>query len=153
MGILNISGLIEYLYQILIPTSSGGLSCGLGDGIFAQSAVLMSTKISQQASANDRKVMNRLHSVRQPVELQYGNFFNAFHLFSNDNAFKLFNKGDLAYRVGIVGFFLLNCRTCLRGSVVNSYYDMHAPTIQEYLPLDEELEIYVSESLHNNYNY
>ena len=55
MGILNMSGLIEYLYQILIPTSSGGLPCGLGDGIFAQSAVLMSTKIPQQASANDKK--------------------------------------------------------------------------------------------------
>ena len=47
MGILNMSGLIDYLYNILTPTSSGGLPCGLGDGIFSQSAVLMSTKISQ----------------------------------------------------------------------------------------------------------
>ena len=106
MGILNMSGLIQYLYNILTPTSSGGIPCGLGDGIFSQSAVLMSTKLSNQAGVSDRRVMHRLHSIRQPVELQYGNFFNAFHLFSNENAFKLFNKGELAYRVGIVGFFL-----------------------------------------------
>ena len=97
--------------------------------------------------------MNRLHSVRQPVELQYGNFLNSFQLFKNENAFKLFNKGEMAYRVGIVGFFLLNCRTCLRGSVVNSYFGMHAPTLQVYLPLDEELEVYIPNSLNSNDNY
>ena len=47
MGSLNMSVLIDYLYNILTPLSSGGLPCGLGDGIFSQSAVLMSTKISQ----------------------------------------------------------------------------------------------------------
>ena len=153
MGILNMSGLIEYLYQILTPTSSGGLPCGLGDGIFSQSQVLMSTKMDTNAGLNDRRVMNRLHSVRQPVELQYGHFFNSFRLFKNEDAFKLFNKGEFAYRVGIVGFFLLNCRTCLRGSVVNAFFDMLAPTLEDYIPLDEELEPFISQSLFHHYNY
>ena len=153
MGILNMSGLIEYLYLILKPTSSGALPCGLGDGIFAQSQVLMSTKMNADAGVNDRKIMNRLHSVRQPVELQFGHFFNSFRLFSNEDAFKLFNKGEFAYRVGIVGFFLLNCSTCLRGSVVNSFFGMLAPSLEDYIPLDEEIEPYVSSSLFSYYNY
>ena len=54
MGILNMSGIIDYLYRVLIPTSVGSLPCGLGDGIFSQSAVLMSTKLSPHASMNTK---------------------------------------------------------------------------------------------------
>ena len=56
----------------------------------------------------------------------------------------LFNKAELAYRTGIVGFFLLNCHTCMNGSVVNLYFNTRATTIEEYLPLEEELIHYNS---------
>ena len=73
------------------------------------------------------------------MELQYGNFFNKFQLFKNRDAFHLFTKAEIAYRTGVIGFFLLNCHTCLNGSIVNSFYDSRAPSLAEYLPLDEDL--------------
>ena len=42
----------------------------------------------------------------------------------------------------LLGFFLLNCHTCLNGSVVNAFFRSRAPLIEEYIPIDEELEEY-----------
>ena len=70
-------------------------------------------------------------------------FFRKNRLFSNEDAFRIFTKAELAYRTGIVGFFLLNCHTCLNGSIVNSFFNSRAPLIEEYIPIDEELEDYI----------
>ena len=141
-GVFNMSGLEELLAEILEPDKNGNLPCLLADGIFSESALVMTTKVHNGATANYKRVYKRLASIRQPVELQYGLFFNVFRLFRNRNAFKLFNNAKHAYRLGVVGFFLLNCYTCLNGSVVNSFYNSRAPTLEEYIPLDEILELY-----------
>ena len=44
-----------------------------------------------------------------------------------------------AKRLGIVIFLLSNCMTCLRGNQVNSMFDSEHPSLQEYLPLNEEI--------------
>ena len=80
-GILNMSGLVDYLYSILQPTPSGHLPCGLDDGIFVESAVIMSTKLNHEASRDEKRLRLRLNSIRQPVELQYGNF-STLHAYS-----------------------------------------------------------------------
>ena len=54
-GILNMSGLVDYLYSILQPTPSGHLPCGLGDGIFVESAVIMSTKLNHETSRDEKR--------------------------------------------------------------------------------------------------
>ena len=51
-------------------------------------------------------------------------------------------NASLAYRLGDVGFFLLNCYTYLNGSLVNSFFNSRAPTLEEYIPLEETLELY-----------
>ena len=71
-----------------------------------------------------------------------GIFYGKFHLFQNKDAMHLFNKAELAYRAGIVGFFLLNCHTCRNGSVVKSYFNTRSPSIEEYLSLNKEFVYY-----------
>ena len=127
----------------MLEDEHGNLPCVLGDGIFSESAVVMTTKTREGADEDEKRLYQRLASIRQPVELLYGHFFNSFKLFRNENAFHLFSKGELAYRTGIVGFFLLNCHTCMNGNFVNSFYNTRAPLLEEYLPLDEDLINYV----------
>lgn len=141
-GVANMSGLEDYMFATLEPDSNGNLPCALADGIFTESAVVMTTKVRVGAGQDEKRVYHRLTSIRQPIELQYGNFFNRFRLFKNEDAFCLFTNAELAYRTGIVGFFLLNCHTCLNGSVVNAFFRSRAPLITEYIPIDEELVEY-----------
>ena len=70
------SCLVEYFYLILQTTSSGHLPCGLGDGIFVESTVIMSIKIDHDATRDDKRLRSPLNSIKQPVELQNRNFFN-----------------------------------------------------------------------------
>ena len=139
VGVANMSGLEDYLFAVLDHDRNGNLPCGLADGIFSESTVMMTTKIRVGADLDERRLYKRLASIRQPIELQYGNFFQKFQLFKQTEPFQLIRNAELAYRTGIVGFFLLNCHTCMNGSVVNSFYNSHAPSLEEYLPLDEVL--------------
>ena len=143
VGVANLSGLEDYMFAVLNEDENGNLPCALADGIFGESAVVMTTKVRVGADDDERRLYRRLASVRQPVELQYGNFFNKFQLFRDKDVFRHFSKAELAYRTGIVGFFLLNCHTCMNGCVVNSYFNTYAPLIEDYLPLEEELIHYV----------
>ena len=78
------------------------LPYALTDGIFNESVVVMTTKLREGADEDERRLYRRLASVRQPIELQHGNFFNKCQLFKNKYAFHLFNKAEMAYRTGIV---------------------------------------------------
>ena len=79
--------------------------------------MVMKTKLRVGADEDEKRLYRQLASVLQTIELQNVNFFNRFHLFANEDAFYLFNKGELAYRTGIVGFFvelphLFECQYC-----------------------------------------
>lgn len=58
-SILNMSGLADYFYLILEPISSSYLLCGLGDGIFFDSAVIMSINIDQNKSRDKKRLRRR----------------------------------------------------------------------------------------------
>ena len=75
-GLLNLSGLEDYMAEMLEPDENGNLPCCLADGIFSESALIMTTKIHNGATSNDKQVYKKLASIRQPVELQYGLLFN-----------------------------------------------------------------------------
>jgi len=63
------SGLVNYVHRILPDTPSGPLPCGVGNVIFVECAVIMSTKIDKHASRDEKRSRKRLVSIRQPVEL------------------------------------------------------------------------------------
>ena len=71
----------------------------------------------------------------------------------NERNFKLSKGGEMAYRVGLMGFLIQNCFTCLRGNVVSSMFDMVPPSINEYLPLDEVIPRYTWIGVNENYSY
>ncbi len=84
-----------------------------------------------------------MSGIRQSIELMYGQLFNLFHLLQTKWQIKILRDATLAYRLGVVSFFILNCYTYLNGSPCNSMFNSLAPTIQEYIPLDEDLINYV----------
>ena len=108
VGVANMSGLEDYLFAVLEEDENGNLPCALADEIFNESAVVMTTTLREGADEDERRLYRRLASVRQPIELQYGNFFNKFQLFKNEDAFHLFNKAEMAYRTGIILLLLRN---------------------------------------------
>ncbi len=85
----------------------------------------------------------RMSGIRQSIEHMYGQLFNLFRLLKTPRQFKLYNDGQLAYRVGIICFFFLNCYTCLNGSQCNSMFNTELPLLHDNLPLDEPIHHYV----------
>jgi len=153
-GILNQSGLVPYLEDILTTNEDGYYPTLIGDAIYPQDrTVLWTTKVPRGASDNFYSFKRACSTVRQPHEIHYGSFFNYFHLFKNETQTRLFNNCEKAYRTGVVGFFLHNCFTCIKGSGVNSFFDSRHPTLQQYLPLDEVIPPYVPFALNAHYRY
>ena len=152
IGIMNMSGLEQYLQETLnfIPGSTMFPTL-FGDAIFVPSPVITNRILNSDLT--QEIIDKRMNSIRQSVELTYGLFFGIFHLFKEPQKFHLFNQGELSYRTGMVGFFLLNCYTCLRGNVVTSFFDTQPPSIEEYLPLDEDIPPYIPFTLNENYQY
>jgi hypothetical protein len=152
VGVLNLSHLTEYLEELLFPDHmmAGGLLPALfGDSIFQN--VNHSTIIARYNAVglgiNEAQLISRLNyrmsGVCQSIEHMYGQLFNLFRLLKVPRQFKLFSDGQLAYRVAVVCFFILNCYTCLNESPCNSMFDTIPPTLDEYLPLDEILQPYI----------
>lgn len=99
----------------------------LWNDIFVESAVVM-LKIDHNASRSEMRSIKRFASVRQPV----WDLFYRVHDLSYSWSIQIWNKGELAYRVGIVGH--LHCHTCLNVSVGNSFYNTRAPILEEHIP-------------------
>jgi hypothetical protein len=151
LGVLNLSGLVEYLEDNLHPDHEmdGGLLPALyADAIFLN--IIHTTIITRfnvvgnlDEQAIIRKLNYRMSGVRQSIEHMYGAMFNLFHLLKTPRQIKLFNDGQTTYRLGVVCFFILNCYTWMNGSTCNSMFETTPPTLEQYLPLDEELQLYI----------
>jgi len=153
LGVLNLSRLTQHLEDLLFPdyVMGGGLLPALfGDAIFlGHNYSTIITRYDLVGTAEEQQMLRRLNfrmsGVRQSIEHMYGQLFNLFHLLKTPRQFKLYNNGQLAYRTGVISFFLLNCYTCFNGSPCNSMFDTFPPTIQEYLPVDGELVHFVED--------
>jgi hypothetical protein len=151
VGILNMSKLCQYMEDILYPNyvMAGRLLPALfGDAIFMNLyhvTILAKYDIVGNAEADYliKKLNYRMSGKRQSIEHIYGALFNFFHLFEVKRQFKIFHVATSDYHLGVIGLFTLNCYTCFNGSACNSMFDSLCPTIQEYLPLDEELVPYI----------
>ena len=143
------SGLIPYLEKILSPLpGSALLPTALGDDIFSDCTV-----VSNCTQVEVEKLKLSLKSIRQAIELMYGLYFTWFAMMQKRQAFHMLHRGEHAYRLAILTFFLYNCFVCLNGSTVNSLYNSIPPDLEEYLPLDEEIPPYVPFERTSNYKY
>ena len=141
-GLINMSNLSAYLLSLLQILLPSGLYPSLyGDAIIQLTPVLQSC----QKNPNNRQLVwnKRMSAVRQAIELDYGMLFNLFRIMIHgEELLHVYNNGEEVFRLGIVCFFLKNCYICFNGSPTNSIFESSPPSLEEYLPLDEELEIY-----------
>lgn len=63
VGVANMSGLEDYLFDVLEVDRNGNLPCSLADGNFSDSAVIMTTKVRDGADIDERQLYKRLASV------------------------------------------------------------------------------------------
>ena len=63
VGIANLSGIEEYLLATLLEDENGNLPCVLADGIFSESAVVMTTKTREGADDDEKRLYKRLASI------------------------------------------------------------------------------------------
>ena len=143
LGALNMSGLAEYLLDVLPDVdSNNGNRINMavyGDSIFRPSLTVL-RKIINPDDVVDKLLNQRLNKCRTSVEMLYGDLFNLFNLLSTKKKLKLLRNGKHVRKMIIVAFFLQNCHTCLNGgNCVTSMFNAVAPTLEEYLPLDEDI--------------
>jgi len=137
-GVLNMSGLNDYLVGLLSNNLVGRLfPCLYCDGIFANSATIL-PRYTSSITQEERILNLKLASPRQCIEHVFADHRNRFKLFQLHTTFRLFNQGVKVRRECLLSFFMLNCHYCLDGTR-SQYFGHAAPTLEEYLPLDENL--------------
>jgi hypothetical protein len=141
-GILNLSGLADYLMSILQPIASGignFFPAVYGDGIFAVSATVFG-RYRTPLSDWEEVVNIRMASLRVCIEHCFSSYFNLFKLLKTTRQMSVLRTSADKLRLCTVCFFLLNCHTCMNGSATNTAFGTVPPSIEEYLPVDEVLE-------------
>ena len=163
-GLLNMSGLDNYLMLLFQEfgfregNNNSQLPALNGDGIFPQLATIIARRVIQDDD-DDNGTSSRINAImssaRQNIEHLFGLHETIFKLFSQPQQFKLLLSGEEVSKLIINSFLLLNCYNCFNES--SNTFILRAPTIEEYLPLDEILDP-PPESVHPNdmgnlYNY
>ena len=138
-GLQNISGLCDYLVELLGDTRVGGFfPCLYGDSIFAVLPTIVPRQRSPCPLAG--KLVNmRLATLRQICEHVNADHKNHFHLWELPRYLRLFRKGGSVRRLATNSFFLLNCYYCLHGTRCR-YFGQAPPTLEDYIPLDEVID-------------
>ena len=73
------------MFALLDDDKNDNPPCALADGVFCESAVMMTTKLREGVDDNEKRLYCWLASIWQPIELQYGKIFNKFRMFKNEN--------------------------------------------------------------------
>jgi hypothetical protein len=120
-GALNLPCLQEYLEEIfsrstlrmvdLVPALCGGANF---QHINHMTMITRYDVVGAQEEMDFICRLNfRMSGIRQSIEHLNGQVFYLFGLLRTPRQFKLYNDGQLAYRVGAIHFFILHCYTCL----------------------------------------
>jgi hypothetical protein len=136
-GVLNMSNLNDYLCWLLSGHFIRGLlPCLYCDGIFAIHPTICPRFVNPTPA---QAYLNlKFASERQCIEHVFGDHRTRFKLFSVSHYFHLFDNGVKVRKQCLLSFFMLNCYYCLDGTR-SGYFGHATPTLEEYLPLDEQL--------------
>ena len=143
-GMFNLSNLSEYLLdtypEMPNPINDAALRYALyGDMIFQRHECLINRPHGVQDEA-DEVIFDRFDSMRVSIEMLYGRLKTLYPLFGGSRRLRLMRRTGETSRFVLFAFFSLNCLTCMNGCSATSMYKLEPPTIDEYLPLHEELE-------------
>ena len=112
-----------------------------GDAIYRPSLNIMS-RIEDPQTTQENNINLQNNSARTSIEHLFGLDSNLWALTRNKRKLKLKVKGEQIVKLFYVTLFLTNVYTCLNGNVVSTRYNLDHPTIEEYLPLEEELVLH-----------
>ena len=137
-GVWNMSGVGPELVRILGNSlrPNGMLAALYGDGIFTPHLCLVPRY--RNPNARELRVNMRFAPLRVYVEHTFRDLRNIFRFFNSAARMRLLFDGEMVMKIMVVGFFVLNCYYCLNNTSSRSF-DLQAPSIEEYLPLDEVL--------------
>ena len=125
------SGLVENLNELLDPLPNVGYPGLYGDNIFPEIFNVIFRSIKDPQTDEEKAFNRRMNTLRQCIELAYGSLFNMFQILRDPTKHKILTHKTRIRRLGIVCFFLHNCRTCMRGNEVNSMFNSTPPTLDE----------------------
>lgn len=141
-GILNMSNLANYLSELLsafaLPPSGRFLPALYADGIFANLSTIIPRY--RNADLDQRRINMRMSAMRQIIEHCLADHRNMFRLFTRPARLRLFFTGVYVRKLLLSSFLILNCRYCLTGAR-SSVFNVPPLSLEEYLPLDEALEM------------
>jgi hypothetical protein len=139
-GVQNLSGLNDYLVSLLEPLYWNGdipvYPALYADRIFA----VLATIVRPYLQPNDEQaiVNTRMASLREDIEHKFSQVFNLYQVLRASWRHQLFYNAEYVRKLFFVCIFVSNCYTCFNESR-NLQFNMRAPTIQRYLPLNEQL--------------
>ena len=150
-GVQNISGLNNYLLELLRGIFVGGLfPCLYCDGIFSVLSTILPRFTNPTPELHQLNM--RLASLRQCIEHVFADHRIRFKIFAVPHYLSLFNNGVKVRRMCLVSFFVLNCYYCICGTRCR-YFGHIPPTLEDYLPLDEVLHPPPAVNLGNVWDY
>ena len=125
------SNLSDYLMSILTIMENNVYPALYGDAIYQ----LTPTIIRRYPNANEREFLinKRMASCRMFIEHRFGRLKSVFKLLGTS---RVIHIDDYATKLTFATFIMFNCHTCLRAA--GTYFDITPPSIEEYLPLDED---------------
>jgi hypothetical protein len=140
-GVQNMSGLNNYLLQLLQGTGLGHFIGGLlpalyCDGIFSVLATIVPRFVNP--TTLDRIINLRFAGERQIIEHVFADHRQKFRLYWVPQYLHLMTDGVKIRRMSLNSFFVQNCIYCLQGTRCR-YFGLMPPSIEEYIPLDEVL--------------
>jgi hypothetical protein len=137
-GVQNLSGLNECLIQILTPLYQTGnqpvYPAVYGDAIFTPLATIMRPYLNPNDA--QRIVNTRMSSLREDIEHKFSQVFNLYQVLRCACRHNLFWNADFVRKLFFNCLFVSNCYTCFNESR-NRQFNLRAPTLENYLPLDE----------------
>ena len=129
-GLINLSGLEEYMKNILEPHRIRNLlllPTTYADFTYLPSEVLL-------VKGNNVGVyFDRMNSLREKIEHENGLFINLWRHIKMVHKLKMYNQGSILSRRIIVYWFITNCYTCLNGNTTSTRFNLAPPSLQEYL--------------------
>ena len=136
-GVLNMSGLNDYLVELLHGIFINGLfPCLYCDGIFILLACIL-PRFTNPTPVQHLLNM-RLASLRECIEHLFADHKMRFKIFWVPRYLQMYNQGEKIRQMCLVSFFALNCYNCIAGTR-SQYFGQIPPTLDDYLPLDEVL--------------
>ena len=139
-GVQNLSGLNDYLMSVLQPLYYNNdipvYPAVYGDAIF----VPLTTIIRPYTNPNpEQMIINiRFSSMREDIEHKFSQIFNLYQVLRCSWRHRLFHNAEHVRKLFFCCLFMSNCYTCFNESR-NRRFGLRAPTISQYLPIDEVL--------------